>query len=205
MRGRSSATVGLGASGLVLALIGSLACPSIGRAQASDAADEPARVAFASGRVAYREGRYEDALDDFTHAHDLSGRPELLYNIGLAADRLRRDAEAVAAFEAYLDALPTAENRAEVEGRLRALREALAVEAAATAAMAAPTAVTPASDAPHSTPVYDEWWFWTVIGVVAAVAIAIPVGVVAGSHTEPLPYVTGDIGPGGIVFALSGP
>lgn len=168
-------------------------------------ADHDARVAFESGHLAFAEGRYDDALVDFTRAYDLSRRAELLYNIGLAADRLRRDEEAIAAFEAYLAALPEAENRAEVQRRLRALRDAVAAEAAVEADVTEALVTPPPALPPPARPVYEEWWLWTIVGCVAVAAVAIPVGIVAGSRTETEPFVTGDIGPGGIVIALEGP
>ena len=51
--------------------------------------------------------------------------PELLYNVGQAADRLRMDHEALAAFRLYLKKLPDADNRREVENRVHALEERL--------------------------------------------------------------------------------
>jgi tetratricopeptide (TPR) repeat protein len=96
-----------------------------GAAQRPEASsrDEEARMLFEAGRVAYADGRFEDALDYFQRAHALSGRAALLYNIGSAADKLRRDAVALDAFRGYLEAMPTAENRGEVEARIRVLEQ----------------------------------------------------------------------------------
>src|SRR6185369_6091068 len=71
------------------------------------------------------DGKYRDAWDYFRQAYLLSKRPELLYNVGQSADRLRMDREALAAFRLYLKKLPTADNRREVENRVRALEERL--------------------------------------------------------------------------------
>ena len=97
-------------------------------AQEVDLADTEARSRFEAGRAAMAAGRTEDALADFRRAYELSHRPALLYNIGVAADRLRHDDEALEAFEAYLAAMPAEEisNRAEVESRLVVLRETIA-------------------------------------------------------------------------------
>lgn len=97
-------------------------------AQEVDLADSEARSRFEAGRAAMAAGRTEDALADFRRAYELSHRPALLYNIGVAADRLRHDDEALEAFEAYLAAMPAEEitNRAEVESRLVVLRETIA-------------------------------------------------------------------------------
>jgi hypothetical protein len=50
----------------------------------------------------------------------------MLFNIGLVADRLRQDERAVDAYEAFLRELPDAENRAQVEARVRLLRDQIA-------------------------------------------------------------------------------
>jgi tetratricopeptide (TPR) repeat protein len=176
--------------------------PLVAAAQDSSS-DERARLAFDSGSVAFDEGRYDDAMENFTRAYDLSHRPELLYNIGLSADRLRHDAEALRAFESYLESLPEAENRPEVERRMRALRAAIAAEAATAIVVTEPEAEPVVADAGR--PIYEEWWLWTAIGLGVALAVAIPVGVHLGSSGAPDPFVTGDIGPGGIVIALEGP
>jgi tetratricopeptide (TPR) repeat protein len=87
--------------------------------------DAEARARFEAGRIAFGQGRYESALEDFRRAHDLTGRSELLYNIGSAADRLRLDGEALEAFEAYLAAVQESPVHPEVRRRVAVLREML--------------------------------------------------------------------------------
>ncbi len=98
---------------------------------------------FEAGRVAYAAGRFEDALDYFQRAHSMSGRAILLYNVGSAADKLRRDAVALDAFRRYLEAVPAAENRAEVESRIHVLEQVVA--AAQLTVTATTVAATPGS------------------------------------------------------------
>lgn len=110
--------------------------PLCAMARAQDAPserDEEARHLFEAGRAAFANGRYEEARDQFVRSHDLSGRPALLYNIGTAEDRLRNDGAALAAFEAYLAALPDAENATEVRARVEVLRASVASADAAPA------------------------------------------------------------------------
>jgi tetratricopeptide (TPR) repeat protein len=66
--------------------------------------DQRARDLFVKGDAAYAEARYEDALASFQQAYDLSGRPQLLFNIANALERLGRIREAVDALERYLAA-----------------------------------------------------------------------------------------------------
>jgi tetratricopeptide (TPR) repeat protein len=105
--------------------------------------DTEARALFSAAVAAYDAGRYDDALDSFERAYRRSGRAELLFNVGQCYDRLRRDEEAVEAFERFLAAMPNAENRGQVEARVRALREAIARR---NAPAIAPTAVAQSSE-----------------------------------------------------------
>lgn len=110
------------------------------------ATDEVARNLFEAGRAAYDGGNYEDALSFFEQAYARAPRPQLLYNIGQAADRLRNDPKALASFKAYIAALPNAPNRVEVENRIRALERNLQAPSVATPPTA--TTATPAPAAP---------------------------------------------------------
>src|SRR5690606_23764287 len=80
--------------------------------------DEEARALYQAGRIAFDQGRFESALDYFQRSYELSGRPALLFNIGSAADRLRKDEVALDAFERYLEAVPDSPDRASVESRI---------------------------------------------------------------------------------------
>jgi tetratricopeptide (TPR) repeat protein len=116
--------------------------------EASASTDREARALFDAGSVAFTEGRYESALRHFENAYALSPRPGMLFNIATAYDRMRRDAEALAHFRNYLEAVPDAPNRAEVEARIAVLEQALAQSAAQTVP-AAPI------EAPTQTPALD--------------------------------------------------
>lgn len=166
----------------------SVVAQSSGSETPSSQADEAARAHFQVGRLAYDEARYEDALENFQRAYDLSSRPGLLFNIGQAADRLRRDDLAIDAFERYLVEMPDAPNRATVENRLASLR-------GGSATRGGPTDT-------ESTPVMKKWWFWTIIGavVVGAVVTGVVVATSGGTSVEEPP--AGDVGPGGVVYAL---
>jgi len=117
-------------------------------------ADEQARAQFEEGRTAYQAGRYRDAWAKFREAYKLSGRPELLYNIGQTADRLGREEDAIKAFELYLKHTPDAANRRDVENRVRALRERVTVAQShppQTAAFPSSTSQSAAAIAPATT------------------------------------------------------
>ena len=105
-------------------LIG-IVCTAPGRAQET-ADDAAAREYFERGREAFEEANYEGALVFFRHAYRLSRRPALQYNIGVAADRLQREQEALEAFQHYLDETEIPTREAEVRGRIEALQASIA-------------------------------------------------------------------------------
>jgi tetratricopeptide (TPR) repeat protein len=115
--------------------------------EASASTDREARALFDAGSVAFTEGRYESALRHFENAYALSPRPGMLFNIATTYDRMRRDAEALAHFRSYLEAIPEAPNRAEVQARIAVLEQVLAQAPAQTPA--APVG------APAQTPAFD--------------------------------------------------
>jgi hypothetical protein len=77
-----------------------------------------------TGRQRVREGRYEEAFEYLRAAAAQNEEPAVLLELAEVADRLRLDAIALEAYERYLiRARPDAANRAEIEGRVRVLRE----------------------------------------------------------------------------------
>ncbi|CAN5711996.1 hypothetical protein BH11MYX4_BH11MYX4_08130 [soil metagenome] len=84
--------------------------------------DQRAKELFAKGDGAYAEGRYEEALAAFQEAFTLSGRPQLLFNVSNALERLGRYADAVDALERYL-ASGKAKDREVVQKRLANLKK----------------------------------------------------------------------------------
>lgn len=93
--------------------------------------DAAAREYFKAGRAAFEQADYESALIYFRHAYRASARAKLQYNIGVTADRLQREREALEAFEQYLNDVEQPARDAEVRVRVRALRESLAKQEAA--------------------------------------------------------------------------
>lgn len=110
--------------------------PEVAAVDPATIADDEARGVFSAGQAAYAAGRFEDAYGYFGRAYELSPRPELLYNLGLAAASAGHEREAVRHFEAYLAAVPDARNRVIVEARLASMRAELAEEDAVNARLA---------------------------------------------------------------------
>jgi tetratricopeptide (TPR) repeat protein len=87
----------------------------------ADDPDTRARGLFLAGQAAYDRAQFEEALGYFEGAYRLSPRGGLLFNIGLAAERAGNRERALEAFRQYLDEMPDAANRADVEARIAAL------------------------------------------------------------------------------------
>lgn len=177
---------------------------SVSSAQAQDAARKPrrsetsaeasvesdqqraARSLFDAGTIAFRQLRYEDALESFLQAYKLTLDPVLLFSIGMTYDRLFRLPEAVKAFEEYLQAMPDAPNRPAAEERIRIIREHIdqgegkAEPAPPEHAPAGPVAEPVAQQAPapvsaepqedRGVRVLHPWVFWVGTGVTVALA-----------------------------------
>ncbi|MDB4976949.1 MAG: hypothetical protein JWN48_5290 [Myxococcaceae bacterium] len=98
--------------------------------RSDDGLSAEVRQDVAEARDNYAKGRDKQALDGFERAYQRSKRPELLYNIGVVADRLRNDRRAIAAYDAFVEALPDAREAAVAQVRSEALRVALEHDAA---------------------------------------------------------------------------
>jgi tetratricopeptide (TPR) repeat protein len=108
---------------VALWVVGFVAAPAHGEEATDDAAG---RAYFERGREAFEHAEYESALIYFRHAYQLSRRGELQYNIGVAADRLQREEEALKAFERYLDETKDPTREEEVRERIDALEQWIA-------------------------------------------------------------------------------
>jgi tetratricopeptide (TPR) repeat protein len=177
------------------------------------AGDDHARKFFEAGRSAYDIGNYAEALNDFQQAYELSDRPQLLYNIGQCADRLRLDETALAAFRRYLERVPDASNRFQVQERVRVLEQvastkmdaaslkAVADEAGPAEAKAAPAqssaldmSLRPQAQADSEPGLLSKWWVWAAAGGVVVVAVLGVVIASSGSETKTSERATGSNG-----------
>jgi tetratricopeptide (TPR) repeat protein len=93
--------------------------------QSREARITEAKKAFAVGTRAYAHGEFKTALTSFQRAYELTDSADLLYNIATVSDRMRRDEEALEAYEGYLEARPKSADREHVESRIDVLRAAI--------------------------------------------------------------------------------
>jgi serine/threonine protein kinase len=82
-------------------------------------------AAVAAGRRAYEQAQDALALEAFEATYQRSGRVELLFNVGLAADRLRSDERALFAYEAFATAFPDLPEAVHARARSALLRSLL--------------------------------------------------------------------------------
>lgn len=110
--------------------------------------DERAKAHFRVGQSLYDAGRFNEAAEEWQKAFDLSQRSELLYNIYVAyRDAATSNDKAVAALQRFLELGELdATRRLQLEARLGAMQEALALNAA-------PVEPAPASVEPAPAPV----------------------------------------------------
>lgn len=82
---------------------------------------ERARVLFEQSAAAYQDGRFEAAAGMLEEAYRLDPVPLLLYNLARARESNGEDERAAEAYGRYLELEPEAENRGQIEARIRAL------------------------------------------------------------------------------------
>lgn len=132
---------------LLAALGAALLAPTLGvaappaPASATPTAGSPedlkgqAAALYKEGAGLFKLGKFKEAAGRFQAAYNLDPSPILLYNLARAAEEQGEAATAVGHYKAYLARYPQAEDRAEVERRIRVL-EAVAKSSVPTGALA---------------------------------------------------------------------
>jgi hypothetical protein len=135
---------------------------------------EEAGKHFAAAKQAFEVKHFRIAATEFQKAYDVTKDPLLLYNVGEAWEKAGEAKKAVASYRAYLRAQPKAQDRADVDKRVKAIiakkyqidsesapgddpnaappaSEATALPSATTPPSGPPTTVPPASAPPTTT------------------------------------------------------
>lgn len=100
-----------------------LSAQDAGAAKARSApTDARALELFEQSAQAYREGRFQEAVDKLLEARGFKAEPVLLYNLGRAYEALGKPSDAADAYAKYLDEEPEASDRRAIEGRIATLR-----------------------------------------------------------------------------------
>jgi len=155
---------------LAAAILAYAAPVSAQPASPTQADEEAAKAHFLAGSSYYEQANYSDAVKEFTEAHRLSKRPDLLYNVSVCYERLGRWDDAIAALQQYLTEKPDAPDRAVIESRIKNYEQRRDQERARAAALAPPViapapVVTPAAPRRHVAS-------WIVGGIGAGLLVA---------------------------------
>jgi tetratricopeptide (TPR) repeat protein len=107
-----------------------------------------ARDHYVKGTRAYELGIYDEAIAEYMAAYKAKDDPALLFNLGQAHRLAGHAAEALRFYKTYLAKLPEADNRADVEAKIRELKELIEKQKPL---QAEPPTVAGASNQPAST------------------------------------------------------
>lgn len=159
-------------------------------AYADDPAMRAARRHFESGEKLFALGKFDEALNEYQEAFDAKPIPDFLFNIGQCYRNLGDYDQAIFSFEKYLKLEPDAANKVSVEKLIDDLQDKKARKDSEKLVGPQPMK---SRHVGASTPFYQQWWFWTAVGVVA---VGTSVGVYEGTRGSGPP--TTDLG--NIVF-----
>ena len=96
---------------------------------------------------AYDLQKYQEAIDEYQKAYEISGDPPMLYNIAQAYRLADQPAEAVRYYRRFLQRMPNARNREDVERKI-ADQEKLAEQRKKAEPVAPPPSTTPTKPPP---------------------------------------------------------
>jgi tetratricopeptide (TPR) repeat protein len=98
--------------------------------QPADDTMNQAKMHFEAGKNAYNAGDYSNAIKEFKAAEALRPSPILDYNIALANEKLAKKRVAVKYYKRYLEGMPNATNRSQVEATIAQLEREIAAQPA---------------------------------------------------------------------------
>lgn len=105
------------------------------------------------GLEAYKDRRYNAAIKHFRDAYGIKSDPTLIFNIAKSYERLGKLDDAIANYQAYVDAPgTTAEDRADALSRIKALRQEQAARDAAARDLEPPAPTLPPERTEKTTP-----------------------------------------------------
>lgn len=131
---------------------------------------DQAKAEFDGAQRHYQVGRFEEALAGYTRSYELVPLPALLFNIAQCHRNLGQRDRAIYFMEQYLERQPDAKNREAVERLIDELRREEEQERARVRVETRTTTVTVTQFVEPEREVYEQWWFWTAIGVMAVAA-----------------------------------
>lgn len=115
-----------------------VAAPALAQPRPTAAAKKQASQLYEAGTQHFNLGEYEQAIARYKDAYRVVANPYFLYNIAQAYRRAGDSQQALSFYKSFLNALPDAPIRAEVEARIEELEAALRSQTQASTA--SPTA-----------------------------------------------------------------
>src|SRR3954471_11428564 len=104
-------------------VVGLVVLAAASSARAAGENMEQAKAYFKAGVDAYDQGKYEVALREFQHAHALSHSPALYFNMAACEEHMDHYQAAGLLLRQYLIEKPEADDKANVELRIKSLEE----------------------------------------------------------------------------------
>lgn len=161
---------------VVLLLLASLGVGSPARADDLPAA----KAAFKEGKRLFEIGEYRQALERFKTAYLQFDAPALLYNVAQCHVRLGEKREALAVYRSYLQRVPNAPDKVQVEEMIAELERAIQNEPSQPGLVEPmPVVVKP--------PLYKTPWFWGAVGGGVGLVLILGIGLGVGLRDAPYP------------------
>ncbi len=85
-----------------------------------------AKQHYIDGKIHFAEERFDEALASFTESYNLSGEPNLLFNLALTHEQLNDNQRAIAFYELYVEEVPDAPDLGDVKTQIEALKAKIA-------------------------------------------------------------------------------
>ena len=99
--------------GLLLAV-----APGTARAQMTQSQKDEVKLHYQRATRAYDLQKYQEAIDEYQKAYEISGDPPMLYNIAQAYRLAEQPGEAARYYRRFLQRMPNAHNREDVERKI---------------------------------------------------------------------------------------
>jgi tetratricopeptide (TPR) repeat protein len=139
------------------------------RAQDDDPAMVKSERLFRKGKRYFSVGQFENALKAYQAAYDAKPLPDFLFNIAQCYRNLGDYERAVEHYRDYLEQMPDAPNRGNVETTIRDLEREIAEQRGDLRPDRPPRPRRPGDGVDErDTPFYKKWQFWAGVAVVGA-------------------------------------
>src|SRR5499427_9200224 len=102
----------------LLAGVALMASAGSARAQMTQAQRDEVKLHYQRATRAYDLQKYQEAIDEYQKAYEISGDPPMLYNIAQAYRLADQPTEAVRYYRRFLQRMPNARNRDDVERKI---------------------------------------------------------------------------------------